>query len=491
MREATSQVPSLLEHLAIAATEKRSFEVYGVDWNDPECIHTVDEAIEYINSVGFLPLFKNDIPGFSLEERTVPEYWWSGDKEKDPWEWRQIIAERGNILYGKFFCKKAGFITKEWFPYFANYRRDGYDFDALYEDGKASIRQKKIMDLFMEKEPCPELFSFEIKAQAGFRKDGEKNFEGTITDLEMKTYLCVRNFDQKVNKKGEKYGWAVAVYTMPETILGYDYVTKEYREEPVDSAKKIAAHMMDIYPVATADQIKRIIGIPTENRQRASKKKKVNYPANLIKALDIGVTNVSKDQEMGLEYARGLLKEQHQEIIKLRFEEGLTFKEIGERLGKSQSRCGQLCKHALKWLASPLKRVWIVEGYEGRIAGMNKLAEDLSNEYLKEGKIKQAALIVQRPEALSKVTPRMVKLLADVGIFNNAILRELMKNDLWTRGIPGIGEETGKKLALYMYDAGLIDETYEAYKEAIDHTYFWKKFAKWNVEYMDDETLTK
>ena len=38
-----------------------------------------DEAIEYINKVGFLPLFKNDIPGFSLEERTVPELWWSED----------------------------------------------------------------------------------------------------------------------------------------------------------------------------------------------------------------------------------------------------------------------------------------------------------------------------------------------------------------------------------------------------------------------------
>ncbi len=240
--------------------ESGEWILYGVDWNDPECIHTVDEAIEYINSIGFLPLFKNDIPGFSLEERTVPEYWWSGDKEKDPWEWRQIIAERGDILYGKFFCKKAGFITKEWFPYFANYRRDGYDFDALYDDGKASIRQKKIMDLFMKKESCPELFSFEIKAQAGFGKDGEKNFEGTITDLEMKTYLCVRNFEQKINKKGEKYGWSVAVYTMPETILGYDYVTKAYREEPVDSAKKIATHMMDIYPVATADQIKKLIG---------------------------------------------------------------------------------------------------------------------------------------------------------------------------------------------------------------------------------------
>ena len=30
MREATSQVPSLLEHLATAATEKRSFEMYGL-----------------------------------------------------------------------------------------------------------------------------------------------------------------------------------------------------------------------------------------------------------------------------------------------------------------------------------------------------------------------------------------------------------------------------------------------------------------------------
>ena len=119
--------------------------MYGVDWDDPECLHTVDEAIEYINEVGFLPLFKNDIPRFSLEERTVPEYWWSEDPEVDPWAWREIIARRGDVAYGKFFDKKAGFISKEWMPYFVNYRRDGYDFDALWEDGKASARQKKIL----------------------------------------------------------------------------------------------------------------------------------------------------------------------------------------------------------------------------------------------------------------------------------------------------------------------------------------------------------
>ena len=91
--------------------------------NRPRLNSITYEAIEYINEVGFLPLFKNDIPGFSLEERTVPEYWWSEDSEHDPWEWREIIARRGDVAYGKFFDKKAGFISKEWMPYFVNYRR--------------------------------------------------------------------------------------------------------------------------------------------------------------------------------------------------------------------------------------------------------------------------------------------------------------------------------------------------------------------------------
>lgn len=231
----------------------------GLQWNDPRCIHTVDEAIEYIESVGFLPLFKNDVDGFSLEERTFAEYWWSGNRERDPWEWRQIIAKRGDILYGKFFGKKAGFITKEWFPYFANYRRNGYDFDALFDDEKASFRQKKIMDLFMGKSSAEELFSYEIKEKAGFSKGGEKNFDGTIADLEMKTYLCVKNFEQKINKKGERYGWSVAIYTMPESLLGYDYVTKAYGEKPEKSKERIIAQMKALFPQADEKRVERLI----------------------------------------------------------------------------------------------------------------------------------------------------------------------------------------------------------------------------------------
>ena len=58
---------------------------------------------------GFLPLFRNGINGFSAEERTCPQDWWSGDVNRDPWEWRQMIARSGLVAYGKFFGKKGGF----------------------------------------------------------------------------------------------------------------------------------------------------------------------------------------------------------------------------------------------------------------------------------------------------------------------------------------------------------------------------------------------
>lgn len=243
------------------ANEAGTWVMHGVEEDAPECIHTVEEAVEYINEAGFLPLFKNDISGFSLEERTVPGYWWSGDIKRDPWEWREIIAGSGQAAYGKFFDKKAGFISKEWLPYFVNYRRDGYDFDALWDDEKASIRQKRIMDLFMEENAGAELFSYEVKQNAGFGKKGEKNFEGTITELEMKMYLCVKEFRQRTNKRGENYGWSIAVYAAPEHLFGYDYVTSAYRETPEESWKKIAAHMHDICTAATKEQICRVLGI--------------------------------------------------------------------------------------------------------------------------------------------------------------------------------------------------------------------------------------
>ena len=232
------------------------FFMNGISADDPRCLHLVEDLKMKILELGFLPLFQNEVSGFSVEEMTAPEGWFSDDNLHDPWYWRTVISREHEIAYGKFFGNRAGFISREWLPYFVNYRRDGYDFDALWDDEKAPRRQKLIMDLFTED---IEMYSFEVKQRAGFRKDGEKNFEGTITALQMELYLCVCDFRRRKNKLGKEYGWDVAVYSTPEHIFGYEHVTSAYREEPAVSFERILKQVKKNYPEAEEKDILRVI----------------------------------------------------------------------------------------------------------------------------------------------------------------------------------------------------------------------------------------
>lgn len=237
--------------------EQGNFIMHGVAEDSPQRIKTAEELISFVDEIGFLPLFKNEIPGFSLEERSVGHHWWSDDPEKDPWMWRGIVAASGRAVYGKFFDKKAGFVSLRWFPAFANVRRDGYDFDARWDDGKANIRLKKLMDCFADGE---ERFSYELKERGGFGKGGEKNFEGCVTELQMLTYLVIRDFRSRRNKHGEPYGWPIAVYTTPEKRWGEGFVSAGYAEAPEDSRARICEHLKRICPGITDKQIKKLLG---------------------------------------------------------------------------------------------------------------------------------------------------------------------------------------------------------------------------------------
>ena len=60
------------------------------------------------------------------------------------------------VLHSRFFFpssmlsfKRRLKIHRQWLPYFANYRRSGYDFDSRYEDGLATYREKVIMDYYI------------------------------------------------------------------------------------------------------------------------------------------------------------------------------------------------------------------------------------------------------------------------------------------------------------------------------------------------------
>ena len=239
----------------------------GLSWNDPYRIRSARELTSWVLEIGFLPLFANEVAGFSAEEHVSPDFWWTGDKEQDPWEWREIIAAERKMAYGKFFDGRAGFISPEWLPCFANARRNGYDFDGKWQSGAANRREKAIMEFFMDVESDDEpvftgaeWLSTELKKQTGFGKGGEKNYAGIVTGLQMQLYLVIAGFRRRENRRGGAYGMPVSVLATPESLWGYEKLSSAYGEEPADSWSRLYDHIRAQYPQADDAAVRRLAG---------------------------------------------------------------------------------------------------------------------------------------------------------------------------------------------------------------------------------------
>ncbi len=183
-------------------------------------LHTADGLICAVEQLGFLPFFRNEIHGFSIEELCPPELWFADDVD-GPWEWKGPAARSGKCLYGKLFNKKAGFVSREWIPDFANFRRDGYDFDARWDNVLASYKDKELYEAIAGE---GRMLSKRLKEALNYRKGGNTGFETCITRLQMQSYVCIADFVYMQDRYGRPYGWGVAEYATPE-----DYVFSRFR----------------------------------------------------------------------------------------------------------------------------------------------------------------------------------------------------------------------------------------------------------------------
>ena len=237
--------------------------ISGCGREDPARLRTAEDVARKVRQDGFLPFFATAVPGFSVEEHTWAFDWWSDDPARDPWVWRQVLAAEEDIAYGKFFDRKAGFISREWFPAFANFRRDGYDYEGMYEDGKLNGRGKRILDTLELDEDAAglEMMSGELRKKAAL----EKGFDNVMIDLQMQTFLLISGFRQKRNKRGEEYGWHLPLFMTPETKWGYEAVNS-CSEKPRESGERILRHIRELYPEAPEDDIRKVMGIRREKQ---------------------------------------------------------------------------------------------------------------------------------------------------------------------------------------------------------------------------------
>lgn len=217
-------------------------------------IRTKEDLLDAVEQLGFLPLFENSIPGFSVEENVDLSIWFG--KDPGPWEWKGPVIRELGCAYGKFFEKKAVFISREWFPDFANYRRDGYDFDARYDDGLAPFRDKELYDLLDETAP---ILTGDLRDKGDYRKGGRKGFETIITRLQSQCYAVISDFKYKKDKHGKQYGWGVAEYSTPEKLWGGDFTEKVYQRSPEESYQRVLTHLKGLLPWVDEAAIQRIL----------------------------------------------------------------------------------------------------------------------------------------------------------------------------------------------------------------------------------------
>ena len=209
-------------------------------------VRSKQDLLDAIETFGFLPFFAGSIPGFSLEEHVAPELWYSHTSDSWPvWEWKGPVIRESGCAYGKFLENKAVFISRKWFPDFANYRRDGYDFDARFDEGLASYRDRDLFDLIDQNAP---VLTKQLKAIGNYRKGGKKGFDTLITRLQAQCYVLISDFVYAMDKTGKPYGWGIAEYSTPEKLFGAAFTDRVYRHEPAESYQKLFAHLQSLFP---------------------------------------------------------------------------------------------------------------------------------------------------------------------------------------------------------------------------------------------------
>ena len=217
-------------------------------------IQTKQDLIDAVRTFGFVPLFTNSVPGFSVEEHVASEAWFSGDE--GVWEWKGPVIRESGCAYGKFFENKAVFISRDWFPDFANYRRDGYDFDARFDDGLASYRDREIFELLDANAP---VLSKSLKAVGNYRKGGRTGFDTSMNRLQAQCYAVISDFVYQRDRYGRPYGWGVAEYTTPEKLFGADFTDTVYARAPEASFHRVLTHLRELLPEAEETRLRKLL----------------------------------------------------------------------------------------------------------------------------------------------------------------------------------------------------------------------------------------
>lgn len=152
-------------------------------------------------------------------------------------------------------------MSSRWINDLANYKRDGYDFDARVDDGLSSYDQQYLYNLI---DKYPSVLSKQLKAEGGYIKpkknssiqwEPRKGFDTQMTKLQKLGYVTTTDFEYETDKNGNFYGWGIARYATFEHAFGKKFIHHVYDRTPEESFQRLFNHLKKILPEVQENEI--------------------------------------------------------------------------------------------------------------------------------------------------------------------------------------------------------------------------------------------
>ena len=190
-------------------------------------VKSPETMLELIRAYRLIPFFRNAIPGFSIEEHTAPDAWFT-EENLGPWDWKIECIRSGEIAYGKFLWGgKAAFATVDVYRELMNWRRS----QSRYEP---TAEQQLILDTMQER---GSISIPEVRKLLNIKKG---QADALMARLQMQTRVVTGDILRVYRGSDLHYnGWQRSSFCSPESLFeDLDFPFPGFRPRTMQSALK-------------------------------------------------------------------------------------------------------------------------------------------------------------------------------------------------------------------------------------------------------------
>ena len=210
------------------------------------------KMIAAIREIGIIPLFKSPVSGWSIEELTHPDWWFSTSDNLGPWDWK-IDAVQEGLFYEKYISRRSAFATEKMYRHLMNWRRSlpmyrvaqGEVSDCATIDQRlqkyispfvlSAIREKESLESSEIRAILNETVPVQVRKQVGghmekylLPKITRQAVDFILGFLDMGTWTVTGNITRVYRGPNCEYkGWQRNTITTPGALLGaFDHPQK-------------------------------------------------------------------------------------------------------------------------------------------------------------------------------------------------------------------------------------------------------------------------